>query len=121
MPRLKLFNRLAKFRGKLTGVKVKTDSEENLNDSDLDSNFSSSSEARRLLATSDSDSLNDKFIDDFLCTCCFEVLLNPISLLCGHNFCLICLANWFLISNKCVCPTCRQEWIGAPKVNLVLK
>jgi hypothetical protein len=31
------------------------------------------------------------------------------------------LANWYLASSKKNCPTCRQEWTGIPKINLMLK
>ena len=31
------------------------------------------------------------------------------------------LANWYLASFRKNCPTCRQEWTGLPKVNIMLK
>lgn len=64
-----------------------------------------------------SDILNENFV----CNCCLETLRNPVTLLCGHSFCQLCLADWYLISSKKICPVCRQEWHGVPKVNQTLK
>lgn len=59
--------------------------------------------------------------ENFICNCCLELLKNPITLLCGHSFCLLCLADWYLISSNRKCPICRQEWYGVPKQNQALK
>lgn len=59
--------------------------------------------------------------ENFICNCCLEVLKNPCTLMCGHSFCQLCLADWYLISSNRRCPICRQEWFGVPKQNQALK
>ncbi|XP_041362401.1 bifunctional apoptosis regulator-like [Gigantopelta aegis] len=59
--------------------------------------------------------------NDFLCSCCYGLLIQPTTLVCGHNFCRLCLAQWFLTSKKKECPTCRQQWQGHPQVNITLR
>ncbi|XP_077426681.1 bifunctional apoptosis regulator-like [Vanacampus margaritifer] len=58
---------------------------------------------------------------DFSCHCCFDVLVNPTTLTCGHNYCRHCLALWWESSRKNECPECRQRWEGFPKVNILLR
>ena len=46
--------------------------------------------------------------EDLKCGICFEALLNPFSLVCGHTTCGDCLANWFAtLPVVKSCPTCR--------------
>jgi hypothetical protein len=59
--------------------------------------------------------------DEFSCNCCLELLKRPVTLACGHSFCQLCLANWYLASLNNTCPSCRQEWKSLPKVNSKLK
>jgi hypothetical protein len=59
--------------------------------------------------------------DEFSCSCCLELLKRPVTLACGHSFCQICLANWFLAASNTTCPSCRHEWKTMPKVNFKLK
>ncbi|KAG8014606.1 Bifunctional apoptosis regulator [Nibea albiflora] len=55
------------------------------------------------------------------CHCCYEILVDPTTLTCGHNFCRHCLARWWETSCKNECPECREKWEGFPKVNIVLR
>ncbi|XP_066528474.1 bifunctional apoptosis regulator-like [Hoplias malabaricus] len=55
---------------------------------------------------------------EFTCHCCYQVLVDPTTLNCGHNFCCHCLAQWYLSARKNECPECRQIWRGFPKINL---
>ncbi|XP_062915373.1 bifunctional apoptosis regulator-like isoform X3 [Mobula hypostoma] len=59
--------------------------------------------------------------NEFSCHCCYEVLVNPTTLNCGHSFCRHCLALWWEASRKTECPECREKWEGFPKVNIVLR
>lgn len=59
--------------------------------------------------------------ENLICSCCLEILRNPLTLLCGHSFCQLCLANWYITSSNKKCPTCRQEWLGVPHINHMLK
>ena len=58
---------------------------------------------------------------EFVCGCCYELLIQPTTLTCGHSFCRLCLANWYGTSNKRECPECRQVWQGLPQVNFLLR
>ncbi|XP_043116380.1 bifunctional apoptosis regulator-like [Puntigrus tetrazona] len=61
---------------------------------------------------------------EFSCHCCYEVLVEPTTLTCGHSFCRHCLANWWASARPRVrtdCPECRALWVGFPKVNILLR
>uniref|UniRef100_H3CS39 Bifunctional apoptosis regulator n=1 Tax=Tetraodon nigroviridis TaxID=99883 RepID=H3CS39_TETNG len=58
---------------------------------------------------------------EFFCHCCYDVLVNPTTLTCGHSFCRHCLALWWESSRKNECPECREKWEGFPKVNILLR
>lgn len=58
---------------------------------------------------------------DLSCHCCYEILVDPTTLTCGHNICRHCLALWRESSHKNECPECREKWEGFPKVNIVLR
>ena len=49
----------------------------------------------------------DKKEVDFNCAVCLEIMVEPITLPCGHNFCYSCLDQYFNESNTC--PLCRGE------------
>lgn len=59
--------------------------------------------------------------NEFSCHCCYDILVNPTTLNCGHSFCRHCLALWWESSRKTECPECREKWEGFPKVNIVLR
>ncbi|XP_008435691.1 bifunctional apoptosis regulator [Poecilia reticulata] len=59
--------------------------------------------------------------NEFSCHCCYDILVNPTTLTCGHNFCRHCLALWWESSRKNECPECRQMWEGFPKINILLR
>uniref|UniRef100_G3Q7I0 Bifunctional apoptosis regulator n=1 Tax=Gasterosteus aculeatus aculeatus TaxID=481459 RepID=G3Q7I0_GASAC len=58
---------------------------------------------------------------EFSCHCCYDILVNPTTLTCGHNFCRHCLAGWWESSRKNECPECREKWAGFPKINILLR
>lgn len=59
--------------------------------------------------------------DDFLCGCCFDLMVQPTTLTCGHSFCRLCIANWYFTSKKMECPQCRSAWTGNPQINITLR
>ena len=59
--------------------------------------------------------------EELECACCYEILVDPTTLTCGHSFCRYCLAKWFNMSKKTECPECRQIWSGFPMVNIHLR
>ncbi|KAJ8246482.1 hypothetical protein GJAV_G00268310 [Gymnothorax javanicus] len=58
---------------------------------------------------------------DFSCHCCYDILVSPTTLNCGHSFCRHCLALWWESSRKTECPECREKWEGFPQVNILLR
>ncbi|XP_020560318.1 bifunctional apoptosis regulator isoform X3 [Oryzias latipes] len=59
--------------------------------------------------------------NEFSCHCCYDILVNPTTLTCGHNFCRHCLALWWESSHKNECPECREKWEGFPKINILMR
>ncbi|CAG5123380.1 unnamed protein product, partial [Candidula unifasciata] len=62
-----------------------------------------------------------QFSEDFACSVCFLLAVQPTSLQCGHTFCRPCLAKWYLASGKKQCPLCSQAYHGHPKINIHIK
>lgn len=58
---------------------------------------------------------------DFNCGVCYELLILPTTLRCGHNFCRHCLAKWYFASKKTECPICRQVYQEKPAVNNLVR
>lgn len=48
--------------------------------------------------------------DNFLCSICLDVLTNPVSTPCGHNFCLDCISSYWSLSNVRQCPLCKDTF-----------
>ena len=63
---------------------------------------------------------------DFTCSVCSDILLDPVSLHCGHTFCQLCLAcvwqsSGRLPAARLACPVCRLPWRNFPGVNITLR
>nr|XP_054762929.1 bifunctional apoptosis regulator-like isoform X2 [Lytechinus pictus] len=58
---------------------------------------------------------------NFSCACCYELMVQPTTLNCGHSFCRLCLARWWKTSQKMTCPECRQPWTGFPHINIIIR
>lgn len=65
--------------------------------------------------------------DVMSCGVCFQLLLDPVTLNCGHSFCLVCLAQLWNVSrnSSLLCPMCRQPWAEPggrlPSVNVMFR
>ena len=59
--------------------------------------------------------------DEFTCGICFELMVLPTSLNCGHSFCRPCLASWVVSSHRIECPSCRQKFYGYHNLNFVIR
>ncbi|XP_077979598.1 bifunctional apoptosis regulator-like [Glandiceps talaboti] len=57
----------------------------------------------------------------FQCGCCYELMVQPTTLNCGHSFCRLCLARWWKSSKDTTCPGCRQPWRGFPRINIIMR
>lgn len=64
-------------------------------------------------------------MDNFNCAICKEFLCNPVTLTCQHNFCNICLENWYFSCkdnhDTPKCPLCNQYFMIMPNINLSFK
>lgn len=61
--------------------------------------------------------------DELLCSICQALLNDPVTIPCGHNFCMTCISNhWKLAFSSVYCPHCRRKFPSKPdlKTNTVL-
>ncbi|XP_062849715.1 uncharacterized protein LOC134311996 [Trichomycterus rosablanca] len=63
--------------------------------------------------------------NEFSCSVCLDTLNDPVTLLCGHSFCMVCINNcWDREDDKGTysCPQCRQTFTPRPAVrkNIIL-
>ena len=69
----------------------------------------------------------ESIMSTMMCGVCFQLLLDPITLNCGHSFCHVCLAHMWQTSRNptLLCPMCRQPWaqqLGRlPSVNVIFR
>uniref|UniRef100_A0A8C4T2B3 Uncharacterized protein n=1 Tax=Erpetoichthys calabaricus TaxID=27687 RepID=A0A8C4T2B3_ERPCA len=54
--------------------------------------------------------------DEFICSICLETLRDPVSIPCGHNFCMKCITECWDQMGVCRCPQCRETY--APRLVL---
>uniref|UniRef100_A0A3B1J2M1 RING-type domain-containing protein n=1 Tax=Astyanax mexicanus TaxID=7994 RepID=A0A3B1J2M1_ASTMX len=45
----------------------------------------------------------------FQCSICLDVFTDPVTTPCGHNFCMVCLREFWNSSSHCQCPVCKEE------------
>ncbi|XP_061694887.1 tripartite motif-containing protein 16-like protein [Syngnathoides biaculeatus] len=59
--------------------------------------------------------------DQFTCSVCLEVLRDPVTIPCGHSYCLSCIEDYWGRGNpqkaQYSCPQCRQEFKPRPLLN----
>ncbi|XP_038158055.1 E3 ubiquitin-protein ligase TRIM21-like [Cyprinodon tularosa] len=61
--------------------------------------------------------------DQVLCVICMDSFTDPVSIPCGHNFCMDCIQGFWDASRKCECPLCKKAFQTRPtlRVNVGLK
>uniref|UniRef100_A0A8C4T3L1 RING-type domain-containing protein n=1 Tax=Erpetoichthys calabaricus TaxID=27687 RepID=A0A8C4T3L1_ERPCA len=55
--------------------------------------------------------------DEITCSLCLDTLTDPVTILCGHSFCLKCISNYWDQSQECSCPQCRHTFTKRPELN----
>ncbi|XP_056318464.1 bloodthirsty-related gene family, member 12 [Danio aesculapii] len=60
--------------------------------------------------------------EQFSCSICLEVFVEPVSTPCGHTFCKACLEGFWNHSKRFLCPMCKKTFSRKPElsVNCVL-
>ncbi|KAI5627340.1 E3 ubiquitin-protein ligase TRIM39 [Silurus asotus] len=56
--------------------------------------------------------------DQLLCCICLDVFTDPVSTPCGHNFCMICLKEYWDRSSHCQCPVCKEKFSNRPRLRV---
>ncbi|XP_070712635.1 E3 ubiquitin-protein ligase TRIM39-like isoform X1 [Pempheris klunzingeri] len=60
--------------------------------------------------------------DQFLCSLCLDVLTDPVTTSCGHNFCKTCITEHWNTNDRFLCPLCKEAFTTRPdlRVNTLL-
>ncbi|KAM9857192.1 E3 ubiquitin-protein ligase TRIM39-like [Aulostomus maculatus] len=56
--------------------------------------------------------------DQFLCSICLDVLTQPVTLSCGHNFCKDCITTQWDSRVTWLCPMCKQVFAQQPELQV---
>ncbi|XP_031673279.1 E3 ubiquitin-protein ligase TRIM21-like [Oncorhynchus kisutch] len=61
--------------------------------------------------------------EQFLCSVCLDVFTDPVSIPCGHNFCKVCIREYWNTTALCQCPLCKDTFNTRPdlKTNTTLR
>ncbi|XP_066515965.1 E3 ubiquitin-protein ligase TRIM39 [Hoplias malabaricus] len=52
------------------------------------------------------------------CSICLDVFTNPVSIPCGHNFCMACIGNYWKTSAFFMCPMCKKTFFKQPDISI---
>uniref|UniRef100_A0A8C6SIU2 Bloodthirsty-related gene family, member 12 n=1 Tax=Neogobius melanostomus TaxID=47308 RepID=A0A8C6SIU2_9GOBI len=56
--------------------------------------------------------------DQFTCSICLEIFVEPVSTPCGHSFCKACLSGYWNHSKKFLCPMCKKGYSKRPEMSV---
>ncbi|XP_041728806.1 E3 ubiquitin-protein ligase TRIM21-like [Coregonus clupeaformis] len=56
--------------------------------------------------------------EQFLCSICLDVFIEPVTTSCGHNFCMACITKYWNSKDLCQCPLCQQKFSRQPKLHV---
>ncbi|XP_015229116.1 PREDICTED: E3 ubiquitin-protein ligase TRIM39-like [Cyprinodon variegatus] len=56
--------------------------------------------------------------DQFTCSICLEIFVEPVSTPCGHSFCKACLQGYWNHSKKFSCPMCKKTYSRKPEMSV---
>ncbi|CAL8386428.1 unnamed protein product [Gadus morhua 'NCC'] len=67
-------------------------------------------------------SANTSFSENFSCSICLDVFDSPVTTACGHNFCRICITQFWDEQVRYKCPLCNELFHTRPdlRVNILL-
>lgn len=54
--------------------------------------------------------------EELLCSICLEVLTDPVSTPCGHNYCKECITENWRVNTPCRCPSCNEVFTIRPQL-----
>ncbi|XP_072232445.1 E3 ubiquitin-protein ligase TRIM39-like isoform X2 [Leuresthes tenuis] len=54
----------------------------------------------------------------FRCSVCLDLYTDPVSTPCGHNFCKLCLENYWHTTDVYRCPLCKEIFYKKPKLQV---
>uniref|UniRef100_A0A672JVX1 Si:dkey-46i9.6 n=1 Tax=Sinocyclocheilus grahami TaxID=75366 RepID=A0A672JVX1_SINGR len=52
------------------------------------------------------------------CAICLDVFTNPVSIPCGHNFCMACIGSYWKSSARIMCPMCKKTFFKQPDISI---
>ena len=56
--------------------------------------------------------------EQFQCSICLDVFTKPVSIPCGHNFCMACISDYWEGSDQCQCPLCKRTFDSEPDLSV---
>ncbi|XP_039668810.1 E3 ubiquitin-protein ligase TRIM39-like [Perca fluviatilis] len=56
--------------------------------------------------------------DQFLCSICLDVFTDPVTILCGHNFCKNCINEHWNTNDQYLCPMCNKVFNIRPELHV---
>ncbi|KAM8880940.1 uncharacterized protein ACB058_001238 [Synchiropus picturatus] len=80
-----------------------------------DLNSSTTTETMQSMNSSGSRTLSE---DQFSCSICLEIFVEPVSTPCGHSFCKACLQGYWNHSKKFLCPMCKKSYSKKPEMSV---
>lgn len=56
--------------------------------------------------------------EQFRCCICLDIYNDPVSIPCGHNFCLDCIEGFWDTKNTSECPLCKETFSRRPELRI---